>query len=235
MSGDKITFTEARLPAEFHPRHAGKTWFLNKDGNLSRTDFTAPRMLVWREVEVAATPDALHDYLVALAGRVDTFVVRGALAERVRAKGTVSDRPWAFGGWVAPRLLTAGRGDAGTLDDLPRQWACVDLDDAMLPAGWSLLEDPAAAVRWVVDNLFPAEFQGVSVVYQFSSSAGVKGDPREVKLHLWYLLDAPLDSVTLREWAKWWNQERGAGKVVDPQFSSRPSRTTPRHHGSRAA
>jgi hypothetical protein len=229
MSGDKITFTEARLPAEFHPRHAGKTWFKEADGTLDKTDFTAPRMLVWREVEKDATPDALRDYLVALAGRADTFVIRGGLSDRTRRKPTVSDRPWAFGGWVAPRLLTAGHGDAGSLDDAAQQWACVDLDDATLPEGWSFVDDPDTAVQWVVAQLLPPEFQGVSVVWQLSSSAGVKGDPREVKAHLWYLLDDPLDCVTLREWAKWWNQERGAGKVVDPQVfvPTQPHYTAP--------
>ena len=69
--------------------------------------------------------------------------------------------------------------------------------------------DPVSseALSYVV-GLLPSEFQGVSFIAQWSSSAGLK--PGLIKVHLWYWLETPLGSRDLRAWAK------GLAPLIDP-------------------
>lgn len=83
-------------------------------------------------------------------------------------------------------------------DATPRRWVCIDVDDMIAP-GFDIRRDPAAAVAWVVKTQFPHEFQNTRIIWQLSSSAGLK-DPEQVKVHLWCWLSRPLGFEELKAW-----------------------------------
>ena len=84
-------------------------------------------------------------------------------------------------------------------------WVCIDIDSVQCPAHIIFLNDPVAAVEYVVSKL-PAYFHGVSYHYQLSSSAGVDGG-KIIKVHIWFWLDKPVHDAALKSWAKKVNGE----------------------------
>lgn len=80
-----------------------------------------------------------------------------------------------------------------------RRWICIDIDGAPAPTVWDVagsgLKDK---VRWAVGAYLPDWMQGVSFHYQWSSSAGI-GGWSDLSLHLWFWLDRPVCSQSLRE------------------------------------
>jgi tetratricopeptide (TPR) repeat protein len=72
--------------------------------------------------------------------------------------------------------------------EVDRQWLCIDIDGM-----------PADSLEEVINQL-PEYFHGVACHYQYSSSYGVK--PGAMRVHLWYWLDRPVCSYSLRTWAK---------------------------------
>ncbi|RVK29528.1 hypothetical protein [Sinorhizobium meliloti] len=83
-------------------------------------------------------------------------------------------------------------------DAVSRRWVCIDVDDVTAP-GFDIRKDPAAAVAWLIETHFPPEFQNTRIIWQLSSSAGLK-DPERVKVHLWCWLSRPLGFEELKAW-----------------------------------
>ena len=98
--------------------------------------------------------------------------------------------------------------------DCPRRWACIDVDDAHTnEPDWMPGRDAEADQRVLsrlVQDVLPREWHDVGFVAQWSASAGfIKEDGRYhpgcaggIKVHLWFLLDQPVDSALLREYLK---------------------------------
>jgi hypothetical protein len=89
-------------------------------------------------------------------------------------------------------------------------WIKLDIDDKPMPRSSGLIyqgdqisgvSDPVEVVRSIIRTYLPPYFQGVSVFYNFSASAGVK-PWGEVRLGLWYSLDRPIPDGMLYGWAK---------------------------------
>ncbi|MCX9111434.1 hypothetical protein OKS80_00800 [Aeromonas veronii] len=87
------------------------------------------------------------------------------------------------------------RGDDPSMAGYAHRWVCLDYDADECPPDLSAHD----AVEWIVAHHTPPEFRGVSYVRQFSSSAKIKGNGWG-KVHLWYLLDTPLDHQQLKDY-----------------------------------
>lgn len=83
-------------------------------------------------------------------------------------------------------------------DAVPRRWVCIDVDDVTAP-GFDIRNAPAATVAWLIKTHFPPEFQNTRIVWQLSSSSGLK-DPEHVKVHLWCWLSRPLAFAEMKAW-----------------------------------
>jgi hypothetical protein len=126
--------------------------------------------------------------------------------------------------------------NGGSFADVPRHWIMLDLDKVRLPAGTSVLDDPADAARVVVDLIADhvPDLDGVTAIVQFSSSAGIEdmaeaeavaGLPARwdgvvkrgagVGAHVWYWLSSPATGAELDRWAAAANARIGH-KFIDP-------------------
>lgn len=104
-------------------------------------------------------------------------------------------------GQPAPDIIDAPHGVA---------WARLDIDSLPAPRSSGLLygpdgkaagvSSPQQLVKDVILTHLPDYLHGVSVIYQFTSSAGVYTWD-EVRLGLWYVLERPLTHRQLRVWA----------------------------------
>lgn len=83
-------------------------------------------------------------------------------------------------------------------DAVPRRWVCIDVDDVTAP-GFDIRAAPGTTVAWLIKTHFPPEFQRARIIWQLSSSAGLK-DPERVKVHLWCWLSRPLGFEEMKAW-----------------------------------
>lgn len=86
--------------------------------------------------------------------------------------------------WHLRRML----GEEATVDDVPRDWVMVDID-----------EPPLAKVDELQDRL-PSELKGVNFAGQLSSSTGHPYLGGKLKLHAWFILDRLLSSAQAKAW-----------------------------------
>lgn len=109
--------------------------------------------------------------------------------------------------------------EAATLADRAGYLLPFDFDSIPCPAHIDAVQEPDAAVRWLIETTLPAEFHKAGVVYQFSSSFGLTGD--KLKAHLFFWLTDPVTMSAAKDWAKSYNRSRGhipgnnAAKTVD--------------------
>lgn len=97
-----------------------------------------------------------------------------------------------------------------------RRTIILDIDKAPAPVwapqGRAPAPDEARAlVRHVADQFLPRAWQGATVAYRWTSSAGLAGWSR-LSLHLGLWLDRPIYDVPLRRWVACW------GRPVDPSI-----------------
>ena len=92
-------------------------------------------------------------------------------------------------------------------------WLLVDIDTLPLPDGYDYIHEPERVVKYAISQL-PEDFHHAYCHWQLSSSAGMKS-PNLIKLHLWFWLDAPHNSYTLKQWAKQLNRN-----IVDESLFS---------------
>lgn len=85
-------------------------------------------------------------------------------------------------------------------DDHPHHWVLIEVD-AFRPLLCDPLDGEAAALEYITEHL-PSPFHGASFHWQLSNSAGAPGKRDILKVHLWFWLETPYDSYTLRAWAK---------------------------------
>lgn len=101
-----------------------------------------------------------------------------------------------------------------TFADCPRRWVCIDVDDARTDEpDWVPGRDAEVdrkILRQLVADVLPTEWHSAGFVAQWSASAGfIKEDgifhpgcDGGIKVHLWFLVDEPVDSALLREYLK---------------------------------
>ncbi|GLS33796.1 hypothetical protein SAMN04488498_12380 [Mesorhizobium albiziae] len=100
---------------------------------------------------------------------------------------------------IAKTGYTRRKKSDGSFVPAPRHWVLFDIDEGEAPEGYDIRARPEELVDWVIKERFPSEFQGVRVVWQLSSSAGLKS-PNAIKLHLWAWLSRPLGEEELKAW-----------------------------------
>lgn len=137
--------------------------------------------------EPVANLDELTYLLDQLLKDRQACVVRG----RFRAGMTSDTDPQCFDkqGRVVRTLQT--------FEDVPHHWMMVDIDG--FEASVDPVKNAEAAILEYVEQEMPVEFQDVGFYWQLSNRAGFS---RSLKAHVWFWLDTPYDSDTLREWAK---------------------------------
>jgi hypothetical protein len=147
----------------------------------------------------------IHNILEQLKDGLTCFVIRGRVTDEA---GEIHRRIWASNG--------------ATLVDVPRRWLMVDIDKPVceLPSNWQ--DDPAALVRAVIENALPEEFRPAGVVWQWSSSMGVKAGV--VKVHLWFRLDTAIDSKSAKRWLKPWAMyhDDSVLQIGQPHYTATP-------------
>jgi hypothetical protein len=79
-------------------------------------------------------------------------------------------------------------GDPATVEDVPRNWVMLDIDDPPL----SNVDE--------LQNRLPPELRGVNYVGQLSSSTGHPILGSKLKMHTWFLLNRALSSAECRAW-----------------------------------
>ena len=170
---DGITILQAR------GRRLCKT--IRADGTIVGYDSAKTFDMSEREVSTLAD---LHTLLADLAGRPDRCVVRGGIADRGRTRGV-------------RRLLHDDHetGDRATILDVPRRWACVDLDSVPLPI--YINRESLFECGMVVSGQLPREFRGCGFIVQATAQHCIAEGAR---LRLWFWLDRATTGGELRQW-----------------------------------
>lgn len=173
-----LTTTEPRTAA-------AKTWRRHRDGSLHRVDFQAGRFFRHREAQVEDIY-SLARVIEEISTDRRAFVIRGRIKpEKVDQK------------LVRRRIHR----DEAAFDPCPRPWIMLDFDAIELPPGHDLVDDPEAAVEWMIHEYLPEVFHDVTCWWQLSASAGVR-DQTTISAHVWYWLDHEIGDEELRAWAK---------------------------------
>lgn len=78
------------------------------------------------------------------------------------------------------------KNEAATLADRAGYLLPFDFDSIpSCPAHINAVQEPDAAVRWLIETTLPAEFHKAGAVYQFSSSFGLTGNKLKAHLFFW--------------------------------------------------
>lgn len=168
---------------------AAKEWQANSTGSKAKANSFAHTA---REVSFE-TLDDIASALQQLRESLFEFIVRGNLNENAQAR--------LAGGATIRRLLKDhSDGTAATLEDAPKSWVCLDIDDVKTP--YNALERTADAIDWLIEKHMPY-LRGVGMVYKLSGSAGHPSkDPFGLRVHIYALLDDPRTCAQLRAWRR---------------------------------
>jgi hypothetical protein len=126
------------------------------------------------------------DQLAAVIGR-EREIGRGVLVAG-RLSAAVRDKLADI-----PALMI--RRTKETIEDVPRSWVCVDVDNLPLEAADDLVNAPEAVLRRVVRDLLPEAFQNVRCFWQLSARAGLV---QVIKTHIFFWLAQPVSNDDLK-------------------------------------
>lgn len=162
----------------------------------------------WREAEIGTFDD-----LARLLSEVErdplSLIVQGVVAPVWRDKA------------IIPR--TKAKGEPSLIDGGSRV-VHFDIDDLPLPlgTGW---HDPEGVARAIWTSVIAARtpaFDGVSFYWQASSSAGTPGKEHFAKLHIWALLDQPIDEDQRKALLKQAGADHSLASVNQPNYVATP-------------
>jgi len=118
------------------------------------------------------------------------FVVRGALTEAIAAS-MAADPEFRI------RRRKHKKGDVEpSLEEVPRSWAMIDIDNWPLRPMDDPADDPEAAIDHAISELLPEPFQEAECWWQLSSSAGFV--PGYLKAHLFFWLSEPATNAHIK-------------------------------------
>lgn len=184
------------------------------NGKLRKIAYAGSKAEWWmgREVPVGDIWD-LHEVLQDLRGKPDHCVIRGAplpgvdlsRAHKRRTKVSRKDtHPPAY-------------------RDVGRRWMGIDIDDFSYdPTEFDPYGEPEEFFEYMCRQISP-DLEDVTVVYQFSTSAGIaqEGEKHNVaKVHLWFWLDRPYTSSEIKRWAD------GVNDMAQERFPAKPGEKT---------
>lgn len=145
--------------------------------------------------------DGLHAAILDLQDRPTTFAVRGEPLPTANMRNT-------------RRLIRPCRknGDPATFSGAARRWVMFDVDGLETATPVDPATAPETAVEAVLAAL-PPELSNADLIWQWSSSQGLKGT--RLSLHLFALLDRPLTDSEVKSWVLDVNERAGV-KLLDP-------------------
>lgn len=163
-----------------------------EEGGLWRKVASPPNVRLWQFAE-AYVPNhtSMQELLVHIAARPEFCLIRAAVhPDSYLCRSHY--RRWH------PDFSHSREKDGGPLIDFPRRWIVADIDEIRIPEGLSY-DDPHSLMSWMVDESLPAPFRGVTCVWQFSGSAGLKTGTggqssvhKTVKAHLFFRCREPI-------------------------------------------
>jgi hypothetical protein len=162
----------------------------------------------WREAGISTFND-LARLLTDVEHDPLSLIVQGVVAPAWREKE------------IIPR--TKRKGEPSLIDSGSRV-VHFDIDDLPLPlgTGWHDPEGVARAIwQTVIFARVPA-FAGVSFVWQASSSAGTPGKEHLAKLHLWAMLDQPIDEDHRKALLKLAGADDSLASINQPNYVAAP-------------
>jgi len=158
-------------------------------GQWSKVSYQAGTMFAPREHQVRNLAE-LVGVLDVVRHDPRAFVVRGALlAEAAEALATDP-------GHMIRRRKHTKNGVVPTLEEVPRRWIMVDIDNWPLPAWGDLVDDPEGAIDTAIHELLPDAFHDAACWWQLSSSAGFAAG--FLKVHLFFWLTEPATNLHLK-------------------------------------
>ena len=195
-------------------RLAAKSWSLGPDGEPESRAFDKALIFSSEEILVDGIR-GLSRVLLSLEDDLHAFVIRGRRMAHVAAAKYI-------------RRISKNKPDSkAMIEDCPRRWLCLDIDDLPCPSWLDPEDDPVAAARYVRDYLADRapELRDVTMHIQWSASAGVHGW-HVLRVHAWVCLVEPVGQPELEAWF----DAAGYGKLVDrrlahptqPHYTARP-------------
>ena len=162
----------------------------------------------WREAGIS-TFDDLARLLAEVERDPLSLIVQGVVAQDWRDKA------------IIPR--TKRKGEPSLIDEGSRV-IHFDIDDLPLPqgTGWHDPEGVARAIWQAVIVARVPAFADVSFVWQASSSAGTPGKEHLAKLHLWALLDQPIDEDHRKALLKLAGADDSLASINQPNYAAAP-------------
>jgi hypothetical protein len=187
-----------------HPRNGCGLTILRATGAARATKRWSwnPTLQEWRKVSYSAgarftaeecSVTSLAD-LAAVLERVSldprAFIVRGNLSQSAR-----DDLAGAAGQTIRRRKHLKNN-ILPTLEEVPRRWIMVDIDNWPLPTWGDLADDPDTVIEHAIHELLPEPFHDATCWWQLSSSAGFVAGM--VKAHLFFWLSEPADNLHIK-------------------------------------
>jgi len=162
----------------------------------------------WREAGIS-TFDDLARLLAEIERDRLSLIVQGIVAPDWRNKS------------IIPR--TKRKGEPSLIDEGSRV-VHFDIDDLPLPlgTGWHDPEGVARAIWQTVIVARTPAFAEVSFAWQASSSAGTPGKEHLAKLHLWALLDQPIDEDHRKALLKLAGADDSLASINQPNYIAAP-------------
>lgn len=177
------------------------------------------------EVAEVADLDALHRLLCDLERDPHACVIRGRpLAPGVRGPRRLHERQGRHRRAAVERPTIE--------EDADCRWLCLDLDAVqapesfhearrLRPGGVPNAKNLAELALWARDSVLPACFRGARGVWQWSSSAGLKGWSL-VRGHLWLLVDRALDVQDAKRWLREWPVDAALLSPAQVHYTAAP-------------
>lgn len=208
--------SESAVASPEHPAETKITILTSANGKRATKRFTPAgvenyaKEHSWRWHEAGiSTFDDLARLLAEIERDPLSLIVQGVVAPIWRDKD------------IIPR--TKSKGEPSLIDRRSRV-VHFDIDDQPLPlrAGWHDPEGVARAIwQTVIVARVPA-FADVSFAWQASSSAGTPGKEHLAKLHLWAMLDQPIDEDHRKALLKQAGADDSLASINQPNYVASP-------------
>ena len=200
---NKITFIISEEPhilcKEFH----------KVDGEIVKRDYGNATWYEHNEVDISNINE-LSEFFTMIESVPNACVLRGLRNEQPAINGLVTRRKSKGSDELGPHYKE-------NTDGL--NWCCMDFDEIPFPDGLDPLTD---GIEYLV-SLLPAEFQGVTYHYQWSSSAGIKGW-NTLSAHVWFWFCESHTDTELQHWALDTQEfvDDAPFRTVQPNYTARP-------------
>jgi hypothetical protein len=203
------------------PHYCAKRWNWNGSKWEKAAKKQWPLFYLVNEVSCDSL-DELAAWFVKASANPRNTIIRAPLTPAARAENQLSQwmyfqricKPSSKRPYYVPPFMAVSH----------RRWLMVDIEKFLMRATDDINRDPVRAIKWAIRELLPAAFQNVRCFYLFSGSAGI--DPRELRVHLLFWLDRPIDDEalhrTMEQIAPSSCVDKSVCRVTQPHFIANP-------------